>query len=73
MTFSGGGATGPLARFDAYAASKAAVVRLTENVAAEGHRVNCVAPWLHRHGHPPGNTEAGPAAVGEQYYERTAR
>ena len=29
VTFSGGGATGPLPRFDAYAASKAAVVRLT--------------------------------------------
>ena len=34
VTFSGGGATKPLPRYDAYAASKAAVVRLTENVAA---------------------------------------
>ncbi len=34
VTFSGGGGTSPLPRYDAYAASKAAVVRLTENVAA---------------------------------------
>ena len=33
VTFSGGGATAPLPRFDAYAASKAGVVRLTENLA----------------------------------------
>ena len=48
VTFSGGGATSPLPRFDAYSASKAAVVRLTENLArdlsAEGVRLNSVAP-----------------------------
>ena len=48
VTFSGGGATAPLPRFDAYAASKAAVARLSENLASElagcGVRVNCVAP-----------------------------
>ena len=33
VTFSGGGGTGPLAHYDAYAASKAGVVRLTENIA----------------------------------------
>ena len=49
-TFSGGGATAPLPRFDAYAASKAAVARLTENIAVElqsdGVRVNCIAPGV---------------------------
>jgi NAD(P)-dependent dehydrogenase (short-subunit alcohol dehydrogenase family) len=48
VTFSGGGATAPLPRFDAYTASKAAVARLSENIAVElatqGVRINCVAP-----------------------------
>ncbi len=46
VTFSGGGGTGPLARYDAYAASKAGVVRLTENIAGPTARskINCVAP-----------------------------
>jgi NAD(P)-dependent dehydrogenase (short-subunit alcohol dehydrogenase family) len=35
VNFSGGGATAPRPRFSAYAASKAAVVRLTENLAKE--------------------------------------
>jgi NAD(P)-dependent dehydrogenase (short-subunit alcohol dehydrogenase family) len=35
VTFSGGGATAPLPRVHAYAASKAAIVRLTENLAHE--------------------------------------
>lgn len=39
ITLSGGGATGPRERFSAYAASKAAVVRLTETAAME------LRPW----------------------------
>jgi 3-oxoacyl-[acyl-carrier protein] reductase len=75
VTFSGGGATRPLPRFDAYAASKAAVARLTENIAAvltdEGVRVNCVAPGfvatdIHR-----STVAAGPELAGPDYYERT--
>lgn len=46
VTFSGGGATGPFPRHDAYAASKAAVVRLTENLAADGLTINAVAPGV---------------------------
>lgn len=46
VTFSGGGATSPFPRHDAYAASKAAVVRLTENLAAEGLTINAVAPGV---------------------------
>jgi NAD(P)-dependent dehydrogenase (short-subunit alcohol dehydrogenase family) len=50
VAFSGGGATTPLPRFSAYAASKAAVVRFVETLAEElvgtGVRVNAVAPGL---------------------------
>jgi NAD(P)-dependent dehydrogenase (short-subunit alcohol dehydrogenase family) len=48
ITMSGGGATGPRERFSPYAASKAAVVRLTETAAEElrsfGIDVNSIAP-----------------------------
>lgn len=74
VTFSGGGATGPLPRYDAYAASKAAVVRLTENVAAAyaGEvELNCVAPGFVATKIHEGTLEAGPDAAGREYYERT--
>jgi NAD(P)-dependent dehydrogenase (short-subunit alcohol dehydrogenase family) len=75
VALSGGGATSPLPRYDAYAASKAALVRLTENMAVElapaGVRVNCVAPGfvatpMHRN-----TLLAGPELAGPDYYERT--
>jgi NAD(P)-dependent dehydrogenase (short-subunit alcohol dehydrogenase family) len=48
INFSGGGATGPRPHFSAYAASKAALVRLTETLALElepyNIQVNAVAP-----------------------------
>jgi 3-oxoacyl-[acyl-carrier protein] reductase len=75
IQLSGGGATNPLPRITAYAASKAAVVRFAESLAldvSENHiDVNCIAPG-------PLNTRlldevlaAGPAKAGRQFYERS--
>ena len=74
---SGGGATGPLPRISAYAASKAAVVRFAETLAEEvrgdGIDVNSIAPG-------PLNTRlldevlaAGPESVGASFYERAVK
>lgn len=75
VTLSGGGATGPFPRFDAYAASKAAVVRLSENLAAElkgdDVRVNAVAPGFVVSAMHEETLSAGPERVGDAYYERT--
>ena len=75
VTFGGGGATTPLARFDAYAASKAAVVRLSENIAVElagqGVRVNSVAPGFVATGIHQSTLAAGPGLAGAEYFERT--
>lgn len=77
VTFSGGGATGPFVRFDAYAASKAAVVRLTENLALElaaSHvRANAVAPGFVVSDMHAQTLAAGPELVGAAYYERTSK
>jgi 3-oxoacyl-[acyl-carrier protein] reductase len=75
VTFGGGGATSPQPRYDAYAASKAAVARLTENLAVqligEGIRINAVAPGFVNTRMHQVTLEAGPDAVGRDYYERT--
>ena len=77
VNLSGGGATAPLPRFSAYAASKAAVVRFTETLAEEtrgtGIDVNSIAPG-------PLNTRlldevlaAGPEQAGEAFYLRSIK
>jgi NAD(P)-dependent dehydrogenase (short-subunit alcohol dehydrogenase family) len=75
VTFGGGGATAPLPRFDAYAASKAAVARLTENLAAAlaPLAVNCVAPGFVATRLHEVTLAAGPEAAGPEFYERTRR
>jgi NAD(P)-dependent dehydrogenase (short-subunit alcohol dehydrogenase family) len=77
VTFSGGGATAPLHRFDAYAASKVAIARLTENMAADlsevGVRINCVAPGFVATDIHKSTLAAGRELVGTEYFERTLR
>lgn len=73
VMFSGGGATGPFPRFDAYAMSKAAVVRLAENLSAGGLRVNAVAPGFLHTAMQDEVLAAGPGHVGAAYHERVRR
>ena len=73
VTFSGGGATGALPRYDAYAASKAATARLVENLAADGVRINAVAPGFVATRMHEATLAAGPEGAGEDYFARTMR
>jgi NAD(P)-dependent dehydrogenase (short-subunit alcohol dehydrogenase family) len=77
VQLSGGGATNPLPRISAYAASKAAIIRFAETLAEEVRDfnidVNSIAPG-------PLNTrllkeilDAGPAKVGESFYRRALK
>ena len=77
IQLSGGGATNPLPRLSAYAASKAGIVRFAETLAEELREfnvdVNAIAPG-------PLNTRlldevlaAGPERVGEPFYERSVK
>jgi 3-oxoacyl-[acyl-carrier protein] reductase len=70
VSFSGGGATGPFARFDAYAASKVAVVRVTENLAADGLRANAVAPGFVVTDLQDDVVAAGREVVGDEYFDK---
>ena len=75
VTFGGGGATSPFARYDAYAASKAAVARLTENLATElaacSIPINCVSPGFIATQMHEVTFAAGPERAGEAYFART--
>jgi NAD(P)-dependent dehydrogenase (short-subunit alcohol dehydrogenase family) len=77
INLSGGGATNPLPRISAYAASKAGVVRMTDTLAEELKDwqidVNAIAPG-------PLNTRlldevisAGPEKVGKAFFERSLK
>ena len=74
INISGGGATNPLPRFSAYAASKAAVVRFSETIAEEVRPfhidVNAVAPGALNTRLLDEVLEAGPTVVGENFYKR---
>jgi len=74
VILSGGGATAPLPRVSAYAASKAAVVRFGETLAEEvkdaGLDVNSVAPGALNTRLTDQIVEAGPEKVGKSLYDR---
>ncbi|HKU45127.1 MAG TPA: SDR family oxidoreductase [Polyangiales bacterium] len=74
IQLSGGGATAPLPRLSAYAASKAGVVRFAETLAEElkEHHidVNSVAPGALNTRLLDEILEAGPERVGEAFYKR---
>ena len=77
VLLSGGGATSPRPYFSAYAASKAAVVRFGETLAAElrgtGIDVNSIAPGALNTRMLDEVLEAGPAGVGQTAYEEAVR
>jgi len=77
INISGGGATRPLPGLSSYAASKAAVVRLTETLAYElSHRnidVNAVAPGVLATRMVDDFLELGTEILGKQYVEEVAR
>ena len=77
VTFAGGGATSPQPRYDAYATSKAAVVRLTENLGLElcerGVRVNAVSPGFVATNIHAATLAAGPQLAGAEYFASTER
>ena len=77
VNYSGGGAATPFPYYSAYASSKAAVVRFTENLALElrndGIDVNCIAPGfvvtrLHQQ-----TLTAGMTTAGASFYEMTKK
>jgi NAD(P)-dependent dehydrogenase (short-subunit alcohol dehydrogenase family) len=77
IILSGGGATSPLPRVSAYAASKAGVVRFGETLAEEvkdaGIDVNSVAPGALNTRLTDQIVEAGPDKVGKSLYERAVQ
>ncbi len=77
INLSGGGATSPMPRFSPYAASKAAVVRLTETMAEELKEVhvdvNAIAPGAVNTRILDEVLEAGPEKVGKAFYEKSLK
>ncbi len=77
INLSGGGATNPMPNISAYAASKAAVVRLTETLALElrpfGVDVNAVAPGALNTRLLDEVIQAGPEKVGADFYAKSLR
>jgi NAD(P)-dependent dehydrogenase (short-subunit alcohol dehydrogenase family) len=77
IQLSGGGATAPLPRISAYAASKAAIIRFAETLAEEMREylidVNAVAPGALNTRLLEEVIDAGPDKVGRQFYERALK
>ncbi len=74
IQLSGGGATAPMPRLSAYAASKAAVVRYMETLAVElapdRIDVNCIAPGALNTRMLDEVLAAGPDVVGEEFFRK---
>ena len=75
VNYSGGGAASPFPNYSAYATSKAAIVRFTENLSIEleGFDVNCVSPGfvitrLHQQ-----TIESGQEKVPQSFLEQTKK
>src|SRR4029077_8750505 len=77
VQLSGGGATNPLPRLSAYAASKAAIVRFAETLALEVHEhhidVNSIAPGALNTRLLDEVLEAGPAEGGGGFHSARGR
>ncbi|HEX7155401.1 MAG TPA: SDR family oxidoreductase [Thermoanaerobaculia bacterium] len=77
VQLSGGGATNPLPRISAYAASKAAVIRFAETLAEEtrehGIDVNAIAPGALNTRMLEEVLEAGREKVGADFYDRALK
>ena len=77
IQLSGGGATNPLPRISAYAASKAAIVRFAETLAEETRAdhidVNAIAPGALNTRLLDEVLAAGPERVGEDFYARAIK
>lgn len=77
INFSGGGAVNSFPHFSAYATSKAAVVRFTENLAAEykdfNIQVNAIAPGAVNTKLLGEVLEAGPEKAGKDFYEKSVK
>jgi NAD(P)-dependent dehydrogenase (short-subunit alcohol dehydrogenase family) len=77
INLSGGGATAPLPRISAYAASKAAVVRFTETLAEEcrstGIDVNAIAPGALNTRLMDELLAAGPEKIGTEFHDKMTK
>lgn len=77
VQLSGGGATNPLPRITAYAASKAAIIRFAESLAEEVRGdhidVNAIAPGALNTRLLDEVLMAGPEKVGQAFYERSLK
>lgn len=77
INFSGGGAVNSFPHFSAYATSKAAVVRFTENLAAEykdfNIQVNAIAPGAVNTKLLGEVLDAGPEKAGKDFYEKSVK
>lgn len=74
INFSGGGGTSPFPNYSAYATSKAAIIRFTENLAielSENFDVNCIAPGFVATRLHQATLEAGSDIVGKDFYQST--